>query len=219
MEHRIKRDEAQYTKDLLKDPKYIVGDYTYGMPVLYDWNDGGTLIIGKYTSIAENVSILLGGNHRHDWASMYPFASIGEGYWDGAKSVVGDRSSKGDVVIGNDVWIGINATIVSGVKIGDGAVIAAGSIVTKDVPPYAIVGGNPAKVIKKRFTDDEIEALLELAWWNWSDEKVDKYIHELCSPDIYKLIKKAPLRKRIKYMSPRRALASAKRRTAKLLKR
>lgn len=185
----MKRDDAIYTKNLITNPNYEIGDYTYGHPRVYDWGDGGILKIGKYTCIAEGVNILLGGNHRHDWISTYPFYSIGEGYWPGAKTVGSyDRVSKGDVVIGNDVWIGLNTLIVSGVTIGDGAVIAAGSVITKDVAPYSIVGGNPARVIKKRFTDWQIEGLEKMAWWNLPDEEVDKIIIELCSGNIEKLV-------------------------------
>ncbi len=120
--------------------------------------------------------------------TTYPFHSIGDGAWTGAEHVKGDRTSKGDVVIGSDVWIGMSVIIVSGVKIGDGAVIAAGSVVTKDVPAYTVVGGSPARVIKKRFNDYEVEKLLELRWWDWPDEKVNENLPKLCSGDIYALI-------------------------------
>jgi len=116
------------------------------------------LIIGKYCSIAANVTIMLGGNHRYDWITTYPFSVI----WPAYSYIKGHPKSKGFVVIGNDVWIGRNAMIMSGVHIGDGAVVGAGSIITKDVPPYAIVAGNPAKVVRYRFNEDQIERLLRI---------------------------------------------------------
>lgn len=169
-----------YTKDLLGGTKYIIGDYTYGHPKVYDWDDGGNLIIGKFCSIADEVTILLGGNHRTDWISTYPFNALSS-EWEVARGIKGHPWSKGDVVIGNDVWIGLGATILSGVSIGDGAVIAAKSVVVKDVPPYAIVAGNPAKVIKYRFNKRKIRKLLKVKWWDWSEDSVKNNIHTLCS--------------------------------------
>jgi acetyltransferase-like isoleucine patch superfamily enzyme len=122
------------------------GDFTYGTPTVFSWGEGTVLRVGRFCSIAGNVSIFLGGNHRSDWITTYPFGCLK--YFN---KKPGHPSTNGDVVIGNDVWIGCNATILSGVKIGDGSVIAANSLVTKDVPDYSIVGGNPAKVIRKDF--------------------------------------------------------------------
>lgn len=198
----INQTSGIYTKEFLSNSRYQIGDYTYGVPQVHDWGDGGNLIIGKFTSIAQNVTILLGGYHRHDWISTYPFKSIKEGLWPRAKHVIKDRTSKGDVIIGNDVWIGINSTILSGVTIGDGAVIAACSVVTKNIPPYAIVGGNPAKIIKMRFTDHEIEKLLAVSWWNWSEERINESIGILCSDNLYRLIPPQTKKEKIKHALP-----------------
>ena len=166
--------EIFYTKDILKDKPFDIGEYTYGNPIVYFEGDG-KLKIGKFSSIAfDNVNIFLGGNHRVDWATTYPFNMIAD--FPEASHITGHPSSKGDVVIGNDVWIGMHATILSGVTIGDGAVVAAHAVVTKDVPPYAIVAGNPAKVVKMRFSDDVIKHLLEMKWWNWPINRIKENI-------------------------------------------
>lgn len=174
--------ESIYTRDLLTST-YDIGEYTYGHPKVYDWSEGSTLRIGRYTSIADDVAILLGGNHRMDWISMYPFPALAA-EWPKAAGITGHPQTKGDVVIGSDVWIGNGATILSGVTIGHGSVIAARAVVVKDVPPYAIVGGNPAKVIKTRFPEETIERLLSLAWWDWPQEKIEHYVDRLCSADL-----------------------------------
>lgn len=177
-----------YTKDLLNNSNYQIGEFTYGKPQVYDWNEGTKLIIGKYTSIADEVTILLGGNHRMDWVSTYPFPTFPE-KWPKAKDIKGHPWSKGDVVIGNDVWIGNGATILSGVTISDGAVIAARALVVKDVPAYAVVGGNPAKVIKYRFSRRTIKKLLRVAWWNWPKEKIERNIEFICTHDVDGILK------------------------------
>jgi acetyltransferase-like isoleucine patch superfamily enzyme len=178
--------DSIYTKDHL--PQYDIGEYTYGKPKIYDWNDGGHLRIGKYTSIADDVTILLGGNHRMDWVAMYPFSAITD-KWPEAEGIEGHPWSKGDVVIGNDVWLGNGVTILSGVTVGDGAVIAARSVVIKDVPPYTIYGGNPADFIKRRFSKGDTKKLLELAWWDWPRDKVARNVKALCSSDIKAIMK------------------------------
>lgn len=161
---------------------YEVGKYTYGAPrVVFPT---GKLKIGSFCSIAWDVTIYLGGNHRTDWFALYPF---GGERWPEAQGLRDVLTSKGDVTIGSDVWIGSNVIIMSGVTVGDGAVIAAGSVVTTHVAPYTIVGGNPAKVIKKRFNDEVISKLLDLKWWDWPDEKIRRNIHVLCSADEEKL--------------------------------
>ncbi len=186
----MKRYSGDYTENHFSSDRYLIGKYTYGVPIVHDWNEGSGLIIGKYTSIAENVTILLGGNHATEWVSMYPFKSIGDGFWDGASAIKegSDRKTKGDVRIGNDVWIGLNSLILSGVEIGDGAVVAAGSVVTKSIPPYTIVGGNPARVIRSRFSPAQIAALLEIKWWDLEEDKIDSSIALLLSSDIDKFI-------------------------------
>lgn len=136
---------------------------------LRQWGEGAQLKIGNFCSIASNITVLLGGNHRTDWVTTYPFGHC-KNFPDVAP-VKGHPKTNGNVVIGNDVWIGSGATIMSGVTIGDGAVIAANSHVVKDVAPYSIVGGNPAKHIKFRFTEEQIKSLLQIQWWNWDNKK------------------------------------------------
>jgi acetyltransferase-like isoleucine patch superfamily enzyme len=144
------------------------------------------LTIGKYCSIGTNVILFLGGEHRIDWVSTYPFPVL----WAEAKSIPGHPSTKGDVVIGNDVWIGFGVTILSGVRIADGAAIGAGSVVARDIPPYAIAAGNPAQIIRYRFDEEIVRRLLQIKWWNWPDEKVRENIHLICSDSIDTFIKK-----------------------------
>ena len=166
-----------------------VGSYTYGHGdiKIIQSGEGKTLRIGKFCSITEGVVVFLGGNHRIDWFTTYPFGHIHESTFPKIKRDHGHPSTKGDVVIGNDVWIATNAVIMSGVKIGDGAVIGAYSIVTKDVPPYTIVAGNPAKQIRKRFSDEVINKLLELKWWDKPENEINEISHILCSNDLEKL--------------------------------
>lgn len=143
-----------------------VGKFTYGYEHLsiLQWGEGASLQIGNFCSIARDVTVFLGGDHRVDWATTFPFGHIFQEQL-GGRAIVGHPATKGDVKIGNDVWIGRGVTIMSGVKIGDGAVIAANSHVVRDVAPYAIVGGNPAREIRLRFTPDLVDLLQSLAWW------------------------------------------------------
>lgn len=177
-----------YTKDILKNKSYSIGDHTYGSPKVLDWNDGTRLEIGKYCSIADNVTFILGGNHRTDWVTTYPFSAIG--IWAGASLIKGHPGSKGDLVIGNDVWIGYGATILSGITIGNGAVVAAGAVVVKNVDPYSVVAGNPAKVLKNRFSKSDVQKLQEISWWDWKKAKIEKEIGQLCSQNIKNFISK-----------------------------
>ena len=163
------------------------GKYTYGSPKILWENDNANLVVGNFCSIAANVTIYLGGNHRSDWVSTYPFGHIHQNIFNQFNGV-GHPCTKGDVIIGNDVWIGDNTTIMSGVTIGDGCVIANNSHVVKNVEPYSVIGGNPAKLIKYRFSEQQIEKLLEIAWWNWDDEKINEFSPLLCNTNIDEFI-------------------------------
>ncbi|WMN07557.1 CatB-related O-acetyltransferase [Marivirga arenosa] len=187
-----------FLKNVVKNPNIIVGDYTYyddfenvenfekNVKYLFDFV-GDKLIIGKFCMIASDVKFIMNGaNHLTDSLSTYPFAIFGRG-WENAMQGK-SYPHKGDINIGNDVWIGYNATIMAGVNIGDGAIIATNSTVTKDVAPYTIVGGNPATEIRKRFPEDVITKLLELKWWNWDIEKITKNVQNLTGNKIEKLI-------------------------------
>lgn len=178
-------EKILYTKDLL-DGRYEIGEHTYGKPRVISWGEGATLRIGKYCSISRGVTIFLGSEHRVDWISTYPFSYL----WPEARSIKGHPATKGDVIIGNDVWVGFEVTILSGVHIGDGAAIGACSLVSQNVPPYAIVGGNPARILRYRFHEDTIKKLLKIRWWDWPDQKIKENIHLICSPDIDEFIKK-----------------------------
>ena len=166
------------------------GKYSYGKPNIIWNNDKAKLVIGNFCSIASNVNIYLGGNHRTDWITTYPFGHINQDKFTEFNGI-GHPSTKGDVIIDNDVWIGSNVTIMSGVTIGDGVVIANNSHVVKNAEPYSLIGGNPAKFIKYRFTTEQIEKLLEIKWWFWDDEKINKLTPFLCSNNIDEFIKLA----------------------------
>ena len=159
---------------------WIIGDFTYGSPKVHSWGNDGRLIIGKYCSIGDKVDILLGGNHRTDWVTTYPFGMLR----DGAKHISGHPRSRGDITIGNDVWIARGAVILSGVTIGDGACVAGEAVVTGDVPPYAIVGGNPSRQIRLRFSKTQIDALLAIRWWDWSEDRIAQFYDLMLSSDI-----------------------------------
>ena len=183
-----------FLKNLIDDPGIEVGEYTYyddledvhnfKKNVKYHFSfTGERLIIGKFCMIASGVSFIMGGaNHLTNAISTYPFAIFEKGWehaMDGKAYPV-----KGDTIIGNDVWIGHNVTIMAGVEVGDGAIIAANSTVVKDVEPYHVVGGNPAQLIQKRFSDRKIEQLLELQWWNWDIGKITRNVTALTGDDI-----------------------------------
>ncbi len=178
-----KKIEPFFTKDLDEFKKFEIGDFTYGSPVILDWGEGATLKIGRFCSIAENVSIFLGGNHRMDWLSTYPFNKI-KHFRKDAGHIKGHPQTKGDVIIGHDVWIGWGAVIMSGVKIGNGAVVGAYAVVTKDIQPYEVVAGNPAKHIKFRFDENTIDILMKNEWWNLNENQIKELIPILCNNDI-----------------------------------
>ncbi len=186
-----------FLKHRIKNPNISVGDYTYyddfetvdnfekNVKYHFDFT-GDKLIIGKFCMIASDVKFIMnGGNHLTEALSTYPFSIFGNG-WEHAMEGK-SYPNKGNLVIGNDVWIGYNATIMAGVTIGDGAIIGTNSTVIKDVPPYTIVGGNPAKPIKKRFDDATIKTLLDLQWWDWPIEKITENLQSLTGNTIEKL--------------------------------
>jgi acetyltransferase-like isoleucine patch superfamily enzyme len=174
-----KEEKYFYMQDNPQYSNYTIGRFTYGDPLVLEWGEGMTLKVGSFCSISANVTILLGGNHRGDWITTFPFNVIFEEF----THIEGHPSSNGNVIIGNDVWIALNALILSGVTIGDGAIIAANSVVTKDIEPYTIVGGNPAKKIKNRFDNKTIEDLLKIKWWDWELEKIKSIIPLMLSTD------------------------------------
>ena len=170
--------------------KYGTG--SYGRPIVHYWDLNTTVTIGRYCSIAKGVQFLLGGEHGAQYTSTFPFTeflhrtnletkdSIHNSITSDG-SVVKHPLTKGNIVVGNDVWIGQNSLILSGVKIGNGAIVGAGAVVASDVPDYAIVVGNPAQVIRFRFNEGEIKKLNEIEWWNWPESEVWKHYRVLMS--------------------------------------
>lgn len=182
MVHRIARLRGVeppliLTRDEL--PGHDIGPGTYGCPTILAYPNDARLRIGAFCSIAADVGIFLGGQHHPEWVTTYPFGALWREHHHPDQPW-----SRGDVVIGNDVWIGREAMIMSGVTIGDGAVIAARALVSKDVPPYAIVGGNPAKLIRSRFAPEIVERLLEIRWWDWPEERIRRAAPLLQNADI-----------------------------------
>ncbi len=187
--------QVGYLKNYITSEQIIVGDYTYyddpdgperfEQNVLYHFPFiGDKLIIGKFCAIAKDVKFIMNGaNHKISGFSTYPFQIFGNG-WEKVIPKEGELPYKGDTIIENDVWIGYESTIMPGVKIGSGSIIASKSVVTNDVPPYSIVGGNPANIIKYRFNNDTINQLLDIAWWNWNPEKITNNLEAIVGCDL-----------------------------------
>lgn len=188
-----------FIKNIIKNPNIIVGDYTYYDDYETNGEDfekhvthfypfiGDKLIIGKFCSLAKGIRFIMNGaNHRLDGLTTYPFNIMGNG-WEKVIPRIEDLPLKGDTIIGNDVWIGENVTILPGVHIGDGAIIGANSVVAKDIEPYAVAVGNPCHVVKKRFTEEKIQTLLNLKWWDWGEEKIFNNLEALVKGNIDKL--------------------------------
>lgn len=187
-----------FLKNIITRPNIIVGDYTYyddledvhrfEQNVKYHFDFiGDRLIIGRFCMIASGTTFIMnGGNHLTQAVSAYPFAIFGADWADAMDGRA--YPYRGDTVIGNDVWIGHEATIMPGVTIGDGAIIGTKAVVTRDVPPYAIVAGNPAQVVKMRFEAAQIEQLLALQWWHWPIEKITRHVKALTQGDVAALL-------------------------------
>lgn len=197
-----------FIKNVISAPNITVGDYTYyddpvdptGFErnnVLFNYPEfGDSLVIGKFCSIASGTKFIMGpANHRISSVTTYPFQVFGGLWSENTPSHLSQLPFKGDTVVGSDVWIGRESVIMPGVTIGDGAIIAAYSVVTKDVPPYSVFGGNPARFIKKRFDDELIEILLTFKWWNLEGEALVNILPLLCDPDLETV--KAELKKRV----------------------
>ena len=188
-------DRTVFLKSVIRNPAIHVGDYTYyddpdnptgfEQNVLYHFDFvGDKLIIGRFCQIASGAKFIMNGaNHRTDGFSTYPFVAFGQG-WAGHFDEEATFPYKGDTVIGNDVWLGFKALLMPGVSVGDGAIIAARSVVVDDVPPYAVVAGNPARIVRMRFDDKTISALLKVRWWDWSIEKITQNIKAISQADL-----------------------------------
>ena len=194
--------EIIYLKNIIKNPNIIVGDYTIyndfkNNPKNFERNNvlyhypinNDKLVIDKFCSIACGAKFIFNSaNHTLSSLSTYPFPIFFEEWELDVKNITNAWDNKRDIVIGNDVWIGYEVVIMAGVTIGDGDIIGTGAVVTKDIPPYTIVGGIPVKPIRKRFKQETIDILLKIKWWNWSDEKIYKHILDIQNGNIENLI-------------------------------
>lgn len=200
---RLNDENTVYLKSVISNPNILVGEYTFyhdfiNNPKDFEKNNvfyqypinNDKLIIGKYCSIACGAKFLFNSaNHSLSSLSTYPFPIFFDEWNVDGRNVTDAWDNKGNIEIGNDVWIGYDAVILAGVKIGDGAIIGTRALVTKDVEPYSIVGGVPAKTIRKRFSDTVIEKLLEVKWWNWDDEKINANLANIQKGDYETLAK------------------------------
>jgi len=188
-------DKVIFLKNFVKAPNIFVGEYTYfddrrygpekfeEYNVLYNYDFSKVkLVIGKFCALAAETRFIMTGDHKLDAISTYPFPIFKQG-WEKAFSV-DDLPVKGDIILGNDVWCGYDSLIMNGVTIGHGAVVAARATVVKDVPPYAVVAGNPARVVKMRFDDVTIERLLKISWWDWDIEKINRNLAIICKMNV-----------------------------------
>lgn len=196
------QERVVFLKPLVTSPLIEVGEYSY-----YDDPEHATefqtrnvthhygperLIIGKFCAFATGVTFIMNGaNHRMTGVSTYPFPIMG-GAWGEHLDLVTDLPSRGDTVVGNDVWIGGNVTIMPGVRIGHGAIISTGAMVTRDVPDYAVAGGNPARVIKHRYPEDDVRALVKLAWWDWPIDTITANLRTIADGSVAELLAVAP---------------------------
>ena len=186
-----------FIKNVITAPNISVGDYTYYddpvAPLDFERNNvlfncpefGDRLMIGKFCSIASGTRFIMGSaNHRISSVSTYPFSVFGGAWTENVPPHLSQLPFKGDTVIGNDVWIGRESVIMPGVRIGDGAIVAAYSVVTRDVEPYTVVGGNPARFLKRRFSQDLIDLLLQLRWWDFPPEELADFLPVLCNENL-----------------------------------
>jgi virginiamycin A acetyltransferase len=195
--------QVGFLKNFITRPNIVVGDYTYyddpDGPGRFETNNvlyhypfmGDKLVIGKFCAIAKDARFIMNGaNHKISGLSTYPFGIFGCG-WEKAVPLPTDLPFKGDTVVGNDVWLGYECLVMPGVHIGDGAIIASRALVTRDVDPYSVVGGNPARLIKKRFPDEMIAELEKIQWWNWDIRKITENLEKIVGGDIGELLKAA----------------------------
>ncbi len=182
-----RKNNKTFLNEKINEKNVYIGDYTYGRINIKKFDNTTQLRIGKFCSFSQNITILLGGEHNSHWISTYPFNEFFKEKI--SRKIEGHPATKGNIVIGNDVWVGYGSLILSGVNIGDGAVIGANSVVSKDIPPYAIAAGNPVKILKFRFSENIIEQLLRIKWWNWDMEKILKNAPLLQSDNMEEFIK------------------------------